>query len=95
MIKNKFDNYSLPPGDYVYVSVIDTGIGISEEDQKKLFLPFQQIQSSLTRDYPGTGLGLNLSRKLIEHMEGKIWVESTVGKGSKFSFFFPFKYPDK
>lgn len=94
MIKNIFDNYSLPQGDYVYISVIDTGIGISEEDQKKLFLPFQQLQSSLTKDYPGTGLGLNLSRKLIELQEGKIWVESAAGKGSKFSFFFPFKYPD-
>jgi signal transduction histidine kinase/ActR/RegA family two-component response regulator len=73
----------------VEVSVTDTGIGISEEDQGKIFTLFGQLDSSHTREYEGTGVGLVLSKKLIESHSGNIQVESTLGKGSKFTFSLP------
>jgi PAS domain S-box-containing protein len=73
----------------IEITVEDTGIGISEDDQKRLFQPFQQLDSTFTKKYPGTGLGLNLCKKLVELHNGKIWVESELGKGSKFKFVIP------
>jgi PAS domain S-box-containing protein len=70
-------------------SVTDTGIGIFSEDQKKLFQPFTQIDSSSARQYCGTGLGLALVKELVELHNGKIRVESEVGKGSSFTFELP------
>jgi len=70
----------------VQITVWDTGVGISKKDMNKLFQPFQQIETMLTKKQPGTGLGLNLSKKLVELQGGRLWVESQVGKGSKFSF---------
>lgn len=75
--------------DSVKISVVDTGIGMSEEDQKKLFQPFQQVEAVLTKKYPGIGLGLILCKRYIELHGGKIWVESEIGKGSKFAFTIP------
>ncbi|WP_406656945.1 PAS domain S-box protein [Methanolobus sp. ZRKC2] len=71
------------------VSVIDTGIGISSEDQKKLFNPFSQINSDLSRHHSGTGLGLSLVKQFVELHGGNITVESELGKGSNFTFMIP------
>lgn len=66
--------------------VQDTGIGIAKSDQQKLFVPFSQIDQSDRKIYQGTGLGLIISKKLVELMGGRIWVESDEGEGSQFFF---------
>ncbi len=70
-------------------SVKDSGIGISAEHQKLLFQPFKQLDSSYNKRYEGTGLGLNLCKKIVQLHGGRIWVESEQGKGSRFSFTIP------
>ena len=68
------------------IEVADNGIGISEEQQKKLFQPFGQAESETTSKYGGTGLGLIISKRIVELMNGRIWIESELGKGSRFIF---------
>jgi PAS domain S-box-containing protein len=74
-------------------SVSDTGIGIPLEKQALIFESFTQADSSITRKYGGTGLGLTISRQLVELMNGRIWVESEPGRGSTFSFTIPLGLP--
>ena len=71
------------------VSVADTGSGLSETDQKTIFEEFQQADGSSTREKGGSGLGLSISKKIVEMHGGRIWVESNVGKGSTFRFTLP------
>jgi signal transduction histidine kinase len=73
----------------IRVTVWDTGIGIKEEDRGKLFKEFEQLDSGVDKRYQGTGLGLALSKRLVEMHGGRIWVESEAGKGSRFSFTLP------
>ena len=77
--------------DFATVSIHDTGIGISVEDQKHLFEKFYRANNSMTREIGGTGLGLFIARNLIEHYGGRIWVESRPNQGSTFAFSLPIK----
>jgi signal transduction histidine kinase len=70
----------------IRVEVTDTGIGISPEQKAKLFLPFNQADRTIAKQFGGTGLGLAISKRIVELMQGKIWFESELGKGTKFIF---------
>jgi two-component system autoinducer 2 sensor kinase/phosphatase LuxQ len=75
--------------DSVKVQVSDTGIGIKEEDLDKLFNPFIQLENNLTRRFEGSGLGLSISKKLIDMLQGTIGVKSKYGFGSTFTVNIP------
>lgn len=77
----------------VYFGVRDTGMGISEEGQKKLFSPYAQADASISRNFGGTGLGLAICKRLTEAMGGSIQLESKQGEGSLFYFIIPFEKP--
>ena len=79
----------------IEVSIADTGIGISPDKLEKLFDRFYQVEESLTREQKGTGLGLYIVKGLVEALGGDIWVESELGKGSKFIFTLPIYSPEK
>jgi signal transduction histidine kinase len=71
------------------INVIDTGIGIPLEQQNRIFGAFEQVDSSYTRQQQGTGLGLTLTRRIVQLHGGEIWLSSAPGKGSIFSFSLP------
>ncbi len=88
-------NSQLATGDFIEISVADTGIGIASEDQEKIFGEFYQVKGGMMDKTPGTGLGLSLTRRLVEMHGGRIWVESEgEGKGSRFSFVLPIRIDD-
>ncbi|MDR1483729.1 MAG: response regulator [Planctomycetaceae bacterium] len=76
------------------IDVIDTGIGMTEEQVNYLFKPFTQVDESSTRKYGGAGLGLGIARGLAQLMRGDILIESELGKGSKFSLLLPIRLPE-
>jgi signal transduction histidine kinase len=76
-------------GNNLEVAVWDTGIGIADEDLGKLFSPFQKLATSFSDNIPGTGLGLHFCKSIVELHGGHIWVESQLGRGSRFSFSLP------
>ena len=71
------------------VTISDNGKGVASEDQERIFSKFQQAQSDDDSPLQGTGLGLPISRQIIEHFGGRIWVESPAGEGSRFTFSLP------
>jgi PAS domain S-box-containing protein len=73
----------------VVTTIVDTGIGIKKDDMPKLFRPFYQVESGITRRYEGTGLGLSICKRLVELLGGTILADSEPGKGSTFSFTLP------
>lgn len=85
LVKNSADHSN------IYFSVIDTGIGLTEQELERLFQPFSQADSSTTRKYGGTGLGLAISKRLVELMDGEIGVESEKNNGAVFWFNLSFK----
>jgi signal transduction histidine kinase len=76
-------------GEEIQVSVRDTVIGIPKDEQDRIFDRFYQVDSGSTRSYKGTGLGLTISKHIVEHHRGRIWVDSVEGEGSVFSFVLP------
>ena len=91
-------NFPLAASDFetfLKVSVTDTGIGISPEGLAKLFTPFNQIDSGLSRKFEGTGLGLAMVKILAELHDGTVAVESAVGEGSRFTVWLPLRAADE
>jgi diguanylate cyclase (GGDEF)-like protein/PAS domain S-box-containing protein len=95
----KAENYEkrcpghMPGQEFIRFSVQDTGIGVSPEDKEKIFDEFEQANTTFSEKYGGVGLGLALTKKLIELHGGNITVESNLGEGSTFSFFIPASSP--
>ena len=76
------------------ISIIDTGIGIPEEDQARIFDPFTQVDGSITRTYGGTGLGLTITRNLLDLLGGSLEITSQIGEGSTFTITLPITFPN-
>jgi signal transduction histidine kinase len=76
---------------YFAVSVVDTGPGIPEQERTRIFEQFHQIDDSNTKAKGGTGLGLAIAKQIVEMHRGRIWVDSTVGKGSTFQMELPIR----
>lgn len=88
----RVDPCTLPndrPG--IQLRIIDNGIGMSEEAMEKLFQPFAQADETTVRKFGGTGLGLSICKRLVEMMEGRLWVQSALGKGSEFTVELPLR----
>ncbi len=76
-------------GEEIWIAVMDTGIGIPERDCDRIFTRFYQVEPTLTRRYEGMGLGLSIAKSMVEWHNGRIWVESVVDKGSRFTVVLP------
>ncbi len=87
------EEISSEPAAWLIFAITDTGIGIAAADLTKLFQPFVQIDSSLNRQYEGTGLGLTLVKQIVELHDGTVSVDSTIGQGSCFSVRLPYRCP--
>jgi signal transduction histidine kinase len=72
--------------------VEDTGIGIPPDQLEQVFGEFRQVDAAITREFGGTGLGLSITKKFVELHGGRIWVESELGKGSRFFFEIPLRF---
>lgn len=81
-------------GDDLLYRVSDTGIGIPKSELDGIFAEFQQVDSAITREFSGSGLGLHITKKFVEMHGGRIWVESELGKGSIFFFSIPLRVTD-
>jgi PAS domain S-box-containing protein len=79
----------LPEGEYISIIVEDTGIGIAPENFNLIFDAFRQVDGAFTRQYEGTGLGLSITRQLLEMQGGRIWLDSQLGAGSRFTIVIP------
>lgn len=84
---NQWDPDGAP--EVVLIAVRDTGLGMTSKDQAKIFTKFFRSEDPKAREAPGTGLGLNITRNLVELQGGKIWFESEYGKGTTFQFTIP------
>ncbi|MBN1877287.1 MAG: GAF domain-containing sensor histidine kinase [Anaerolineae bacterium] len=78
----------------VAVSVVDTGIGIAKEKLERIFDRFYQVEDHLTRHHEGLGVGLSVAKEIVELHGGRIWAESVVGRGSRFTFMLPIRWDD-
>jgi signal transduction histidine kinase len=87
LAQNQWDPEGAP--DVIHLSVHDSGFGISEEDQKRIFQKFFRSEDQAIREAPGTGLGLNITKTLVEMQGGKIWFTSTLRQGTTFHFTVP------
>lgn len=87
--RGKVEVKAQPEGDCLLISVSDTGIGIPQEKHNSIFQSFEQGEGFASREYGGIGLGLSVTKKLIESHGGDIWLESSLGKGSQFNFTIP------
>jgi len=76
---------------YAYISIKDTGPGIPQEEQERIFDSFYQVENALNRQHPGLGLGLTIARQAVEKHQGQIWVDSQVGQGSTFTIVLPLR----
>jgi signal transduction histidine kinase len=76
-------------GEEIWISVMDTGIGIPQREYNRIFDRFYQVEPSLTRRYEGMGLGLSIAKSMVELHDGRIWVDSVLGKGSRFTVVLP------
>ena len=96
-LRSQLDDDGFPPStmgnnnkDWILISVKDTGIGLNQDDLKRIFIPFEQVENSKSRKYQGTGLGLSLVKNMVALHGGRIWAESDgVGEGATFSFVIP------
>ena len=87
--------FGVPAGAWLEVRVMDTGIGIKSDDLPRLFHEFTQLEAAATKRHEGTGLGLALTKRLVELHGGRIWAESDgEGRGATFTVLLPFDGPD-